>query len=247
MLVNGNKYSLIWAEIAASNALAHQQWLCFPILRISSQTPQYCFTSKRFSFFFPFHNCPVTWSLSLHLFCLFDLHFSASLFLQKWRSCNCAGAGRRCANRWWTFAIDALGWRGRGKRKTLPRSKKLSSNFQKNQAPSAVSLHRFPNFCHADLRQNSPNNPRREVLSMRCQCSAHRQATLESQPGGENLPSAVHVRKSWVSAYLQCLPLHASLLGGTREQGFSPSFMQNLGRCVRARVSAGAYRSMLLL
>lgn len=111
---------------------------------------------------------------------------------------------------------------GGGREKTLPRFKKLSSNFQKNQAPSAVSLHRFPNFCHADLRQNSPNNPRREVLSARCQCSARRQATLESQPGGENLPSAVHVRKSWVPAYLQCLPYHASLPRGNKRVGAQP-------------------------
>lgn len=69
----------------------------------------------------------------------------------------------RPTNRWWTFAAHALLRRGREKRNTLPRAKNPSSHFQ-NQALSALSAHRVPNFYHADLHWHSPDGRTREAL-----------------------------------------------------------------------------------
>lgn len=121
----------------------------------SDSTARYRFPSDHVSFF-PSPHRPVTRALSPHLLCLFDFHFSAS------PSSQCAG-WERPKNRWWTFATRALLRRGREKRNTLPRAKNPSSHFQ-NQAPRALSVHRFPNFYHADLHWHSPDNRTTEAL-----------------------------------------------------------------------------------
>lgn len=127
MPVNENKYSLIWAErelshvsLPTANVLPHFENYCSDTIR------RYRFTSKHVRFP-PFRNWLVTWSLPLHLLCLFDLHFSASLFLQEQRPCNCLRRSRCSDKQVMNTCHLFCGWKGEGKQEKNPHFPDLRS------------------------------------------------------------------------------------------------------------------------